>query len=225
MSPSTSVDLRSKMPPIIDQGSLGSCTACALASLYSYLKPTLDPSILFVYYNVRYLDSLLRGGNNPSIDDGSTLYQGINSLVKYGVCSSSLWPYILNKQGIKPTANCYTDALNNQTLQFLNVPQTLIGMKNALIAGYPFVVGIAVYQSFISTNAIQTGMIPMPSSRDRLLGYHAISVVGFKDSNQRFICRNSWGTSFGDKGYMYIPYNYFTNRRLASDLWCIKLIE
>ena len=37
---------------------------------------------------------------------------------------------------------------------------------------------------------------------DKLLGYHAISIVGYDEDG--FIIRNSWGVSFGDKGYTHI---------------------
>jgi hypothetical protein len=37
---------------------------------------------------------------------------------------------------------------------------------------------------------------------DRLLGYHAISIIGYDEEG--FFIRNSWGTSFGDRGYTKI---------------------
>lgn len=40
---------------------------------------------------------------------------------------------------------------------------------------------------------------------DKLLGYHAISIVGYDEEG--FFIRNSWGTSFGDKGYTHIKNN------------------
>lgn len=42
---------------------------------------------------------------------------------------------------------------------------------------------------------------------DRLEGYHAIAIVGY--NSEGFIIRNSWGKSFGDNGYVILPYNDF----------------
>ena len=46
----TKVDLRDKLPPVYDQGALGSCTAQAGAAAYSFVssKPP-NPSKLFLY--------------------------------------------------------------------------------------------------------------------------------------------------------------------------------
>ena len=68
-------------------------------------------------------------------------------------------------------------------------------------------------------------MVPLPNRSEQLLGGHAVVCVGYDDKSQRFICRNSWGTSWGDKGYFYMPYNYLTNSRLSSDMWVLKATE
>ena len=62
-------------------------------------------------------------------------------------------------------------------------------------------------------------MVPYPAPNEELLGGHAILVVGYDDSIQRFICQNSWGISWGDKGFFYMPYSYFSNANLADDFW------
>lgn len=45
-----------------------------------------------------------------------------------------------------------------------------------------------------------------PLSAGSLNWRHAIVLVGFNDTTQRWIIRNSWGTRWGDNGYGYIPY-------------------
>ena len=39
----------------------------------------------------------------------------------------------------------------------------------------------------------------------KMLGYHAVVLIGFNESG--FILKNSWGTEFGDSGFIILPYN------------------
>lgn len=213
------VDLRNKCQPIIDQGNLGSCTACALVAIVGYDKKLLFGSRLFLYYNERMLD-----GTIPD-DTGAYLSDGIKSLQMHGLCQESSWPYDINQFAIKPPDSCYEEALNNQALSVENINNTLSAMKTSLANNEPFVVGIAVYSSFVTSKVAKTGVVPMPTRRDTLLGGHAIVCVGYDDIKKVWIMRNSWGTGWGDKGYFYLPYNYLTNNSLSSDLWIIKQME
>ena len=79
-------------------------------------------------------------------------------------------------------------------------------MKGCLAEGFPFVFGITVYESMMSDAVAQTGIVPMPTTQEKVLGGHAILAVGFDDKTQRFKFRNSWGTTWGDDGYGYLPY-------------------
>jgi C1A family cysteine protease len=210
------VDHRTKFQAVYDQGNLGSCTACALCGLVGYKHKGFYGSRLFLYYLERKMD------NNVPYDSGATLADGISCLKKYGVCDEKYWPYIIGKFRMRPNANCFKIALKNQSLRVLNITNNLTTMKNALANGHPFVFGIMVYDSFESDSATQTGVIPVPNiDTESLLGGHALVCVGYDDSKSVFIVRNSWGTSWGDKGYCYIPYDYLTNDNLTSDLWCI----
>lgn len=38
---------------------------------------------------------------------------------------------------------------------------------------------------------------------------HAVALVGYDDARGAFKLRNSWGASYGDKGYAWIPYDEF----------------
>jgi C1A family cysteine protease len=214
------VDLSYKMPPIFDQGNLGSCTAQALSALVTFLKPKFTGSRLFLYYCERgYEESI------PT-DSGASLEDGIKSLIKFGICPESDWPYIIPKFNIKPPQICYINALKEQALQVENINSSSVqAMKNCLNQGFPFVIGFLVFPSFESAIVAKTGMVPYPNANEKPLGGHAILVVGFDDSKACFYCRNSWGSNWGIKGYFFIPYNYFSNPKYASDAWTIKLME
>jgi len=98
-------------------------------------------------------------------------------------------------------------------------------MKGCLASSYPFIFGFTVYDSFESQPVAQTGVVPMPGSTERVLGGHCVVAVGYDDSQQRFIVRNSWGTSWGIQGYCTMPYAYLTDSNLASDFWTIRLVS
>ena len=80
--------------------------------------------------------------------------------------------------------------------------------------------GIALFDSFESQQVAETGMVPMPQSNEQCIGGHAVCVVGYDNSKQMFLVRNSWGSGWGDKGYFYIAYEYF--KSYASDCWTCR---
>lgn len=216
----SSVDLRPQCPPIEDQGQLGSCTSFAAGAAIRFARkkqglPDFVTSHLFLYYNSRRF---------KNEDTGATIKDVIKSANQQGDCPESEWPYVISKFTAKPPAQCYSDALKDRALSYQRVQQNLAQMKACLASGYVFVAGISVYESFESDEVAKTGMVPMPQPGEQLLGGHAVLLVGFRDSDQKWILRNSWGASFGDQGYFYLDYSYLLNKGLASDFWVIKAV-
>lgn len=209
------VDLRSKFPQPFDQGQLGSCTANALCGLMAYDIKGFIGSRLFLYYNERRIE------NDVSNDNGAFLSDGVKSLQIYGICPETDWVYNVAQFATVPPRKAYSDALKHRALQVRNINNDTTSMKNALNSGYPFVVGISVYASFESDSVASNGMVPMPSADEQCLGGHAVVCVGYDDSKQLWIMRNSWGSKWGDKGYFYLPYPYLLDSNLSSDLWCV----
>lgn len=41
---------------------------------------------------------------------------------------------------------------------------------------------------------------------------HIMTIVGYDDDNEEFIIANSWGDYWGDNGYFYMDYEFFTNK-------------
>jgi C1A family cysteine protease len=97
-------------------------------------------------------------------------------------------------------------------------------MQGCLADGYPFVFGFTVYDSFESAKVAKTGIVPMPSSGEKVAGGHCVAAVGYQDANRVFIIRNSWGKGRGMRGYCTMPYEYLLNSHLASDFWTIRTV-
>jgi C1A family cysteine protease len=221
-----SVDLRSGCSPIVDQGELGSCTANALAGALAFLEikdglqeqtGALDFSRLFIYYNERVIEGTVDEDSGAELRDGmKTLSQG-----NQGACYETTWPYIVSQFAVKPPANAYTEGVEHEITAYYSI-LTHADRIACLDAGFPFVFGFTVYDSFESPEVEETGVVPMPGPLDYPIGGHAVMCVGYDDSTQRYLCRNSWGTGWGMAGYFTIPYAYIDNVALASDFWTIR---
>lgn len=227
------VDLRSQMPPVVDQAAAGSCTANALAGALGFLESQalrnkiaspeeFNPSTfvpfsrLFIYYNERLLEG------DPSEDNGAQIRDGIKILAQYGGCDEAIWPYDLKNLFVKPTDSCYKEACQHKISSYYRLNADVSELKHALANGYPVVFGFTVYSSFESSEVATTGVMPVPQPYENVEGGHAVLMVGYDDQKQSFIVRNSWGTSWGDKGYFYMPYSVASNPNLCDDFWVIK---
>lgn len=220
------LDLRANMPPVYDQGSLGSCTAQAVAAcmyfdqLTSNRQTVVDPSKLFLYWNSR-----LPIGTTDE-DSGASLSDAILSTVTYGACSEGLWPYNIGNFRTRPTLECYQDAYNCIDVdgcQQAEVNQNVLEIKSVLASNICMVFGIDVYSSFMSVQTANTGVVPIPNTyTEDYYGGHALVLCGYNDYTQMFLFRNSWGQDWGMDGYGWIPYSYVVNSYLAGDIWSVS---
>lgn len=96
---------------------------------------------------------------------------------------------------------------------------------NLKITEYSMIKGVPLLKAALFMNGPCVGALPVYNdtpefwrqrSGDRLVGYHAISIVGYDEEG--FIIRNSWGTSFGDKGYTKILNEDFST---LLEIWTI----
>jgi C1A family cysteine protease len=228
-------DLRPSMPPVYDQGQLGSCTGNAIAGAMEYERdrqglPDFVPSRLFVYYNERALEG------TASSDSGAVIRDGIKVVNTDGVCSETLWPYDIGMFAVKPPKRCYVAAAKDKAVQYEAI-RTLGDLKDAIASNLSVVFGFTVYQSFESQAMARTGVMPLPKPHEPVVGGHAVLAVGYSDAKRHVIVRNSWGASWGDHGYFYMPYQYLTGSKvsadsspisrahLASDFWAIQAVS
>ena len=216
------VDLRPECPPVYDQGQLGSCTGNGIAGAIEFDQKKqgtteYTPSRLFIYYNERVIEGTVNQ------DAGAQIRDGIKAVVKLGAPPEDDWPYNITEFAKKPPVQAYTDAKKDVVASYARVAQDVTQMRGCLAAGFPFVFGFTVYDSFESQEVAQTGIVPMPSPGESVLGGHCVVAVGYDDSQRHFIIRNSWGTGWGQQGYCFMPYELMS-RQLANDFWTIRSV-
>ena len=215
-----SFDLLPVCPPVYDQGQLGSCTANAICAavevdFITAKAPDWRPSRLFVYYNERAMEGTIKQ------DSGAQIRDGVKTINTLGVCTEALLPYDITKFTAKPKTACFADALKNKSLKYERVVQTSNAIEQVLFSGKPVIFGFSVYESFESAEVAKTGIVNLPAKTEKLLGGHAVLIVGYDHQAARFLVRNSWGASWGQQGYFTIPYAYVCNSNLADDFWTI----
>lgn len=224
--PLASVDLEAEMPPVYDQGQLGSCTANGTAAVLDYARhkaglPFMSPSRLFIYYGERVIEGTV------SSDSGAEIRDGIKVLASEGAPPESEWPYVISKFARKPPAKAYKDAVKHEALVYKRVPQTQQAIESVLSQGIPIVFGFTVYESFESAEVARTGVVPMPARGESVLGGHCVDMIGYNSTDfpGRPKMRNSWGSGWAVRGHFSLSWQYLLSSHLCSDLWAISSVK
>lgn len=230
-----SIDLRRWCPPIENQGSIGSCTANAGVGLVEYYERRafdrhIDASRLFLYKATRNL----LGWTG---DRGAFIRTTMAAMVLFGIPPERYWSYVKEDFDKEPSSFCYSFAQNYQAIQYFRLDspftskKSLLKLIKTLLAfGLPSMFGFTVFNSI--RQARKDGKIPFPCLGEKILGGHAVMAVGYDDDIKiknttcrvekkgALLIRNSWGTSWGKRGYGWLPYEYVLTG-LARDWWTL----
>lgn len=210
--------------PVYNQGRLNSCSAHAIAAAMWYAERTqgrrghAPPSRLFIYYNER-----AREGRTICRDVPVSLRDGYKIVKKKGSCPEGLWPYEVGRFWRQPTARCYKAAKRHKVLEYHRIKRHLDYLRGCLSEGFPFAMGMNVFKGF--TRLGKSGKVLMPASDARVIGGHAVLVVGYDDKRQHFIVRNSFGAKWGKKGHCFLPYAFLLHKGLSWDFWMVRLVR
>lgn len=242
------INNRKYCSPIEDQGNIGSCTANAGVGLYEYMenkanKKHIDGSRLFLYKATRLLM-----GQEGIGDTGAYIRSTLGAIRLFGIPNEEFWPYTDDpvKFDIMPDPWIWSFAQNFQSIKYFRLDfspdgnENIQRMKDYIAKGFALNFGFTVFSSHTDAQN-NGGIIPYPSHRENIIGGHAMLIVGYDDkktsTNVRdgttregcFLIRNSWGESWGDNGYGWLPYEYFkigpNGDVLAEDVWTITQLE
>jgi len=209
-----SIDLRSKFGPVEQQGAPNSCVAHAATSALEATLGVSDLSRLFVYYNARAL-----AGQQGS-DAGCQPRNAMKGISTYGVPAETEWVYDTSKITVAPPSSAYSAGLPIKSrIKAYQSVTTLAAMKSALSQGLPVIFGFIVPDTFVSVTKYN-GVQPDFNSTTKWIGRHAVVACGFDDNAQTVLCRNSFGTNWGNLGYFTMGYSWFASMNAqVSDAW------
>lgn len=182
-----SLDLRSKLPPVRDQGSQGTCAAQSAACMKEYqerldigFKKWMSPQFI---YNFR--------SNTDS--SGMYLRDVMKILHKRGICPESEYPY----GTLDAVCPFVAENAKNHIIKNYASIKSILGLKQALVQNGPCIIAFPVY------NKGTRMWMPTYKGQPRR-GGHAMAVVGY--NSKGYIIRNSWSNYWGDCGYCIYPY-------------------
>jgi GNAT superfamily N-acetyltransferase len=66
----------------------------------------------------------------------------------------------------------------------------------------------------------QQGLISLPANGQAFTENHCVAAIGYDDNKRLIKFVNSWGMNWGDKGFGYLPYEYFS--AYFQDAWLLN---
>jgi C1A family cysteine protease len=201
---------RLEMPTPGDQGKQGSCAAWATVygagNYYIHLtrrRPYSDTGNLSPRFTYNQL-SKGRCGCSLVLDN---LYL----LKTQGACSLSAMPYTDSDCSAQPDSLQRTNAEKYKIKGWAKIdPYNLALVKRALSEKKPVIFSMATDEGFDKITApfiwkARSGAVEQP---------HSMVLAGYDDGKNAFLAMNSWGTAWGDNGFIWIDYRFFLDNVL-----------
>ena len=202
------VDLRKHCTPVGDQGQTSRCSAFAwthatemVSNIKTGTAARLSPNYTMLEFQRLQGDAqdykyAYSGGDGTvsGTDPG-------NVLVEHGTCRQELWP---DSSEVPTTSErvLISDAEKHH-LDATPHPIALDDVRKVLSAGCPVHVAINTGEAFSDVG--RDGLFNASEGPSGRHGRHAMLIVGY--TGNFYIIKNSWGDTWGDKGYCYVPKN------------------
>lgn len=228
LSPSeriAAVDLREYFPDVFDQRNIGSSSAQACIGLIEYFElrshgKVNHLSALYLYKSALKLARVIG-------DVGADLRTVLKAIARLGVPPEYHYPYEPKNFSQEPDPYLHSFADEHRSMVYVRLDrrnttgaETLEVVKAFLTAGFPVAFGFPIPSS-LTTDCD----IPYRPTLDAPCGCQAVVAAGFDDQRLRtskgaLLVRSSWGTSWGEDGYGWLPYGY-VEQQLAADFWTV----
>lgn len=225
----SSVSLKDHTPPMGDQGQKGTCVAFALGynlktMLYGIdnkLNTTAlsDPSLITSPTDLFLaIPSNLKGNNC----EGTHLQYAMDIIQNRGVATLDVSPYsdqTIGNCSQSPGTAAEQDAADNKIEYYRQININVNEFKSQLADNRPIGIGAILSDSYMDWNSDDVLSSHTTYNRTGQHAGHAMTIVGYDDNkgpNGAFEVVNSWGTFWGNDGFIWIDYNFMTGGTFAN---------
>jgi hypothetical protein len=207
-----SVDLRDKSWwPVGDQGQTGSCVGWAAADgvlRWHFTKANRiakgeQVAVRFIWMAAKETDIYTSYASTFLELDGTSLKAALDVARKFGTVKDSVLPFTPPKLYGGEAQTFYTLAAQLRIISYHNLGTRPEDWRTWLAQHGPILTRLDVDDTWQNVGA--NGRLDVYHKPPGPAG-HAVTMVGY--TPDRFIIRNSWGETWGDKGFAYasLPY-------------------
>jgi hypothetical protein len=198
------VDLSQYLPTVRNQGNVGSCVGFGIgANLVSVVKKQnayqewYSPT--WIYNGARALEGGIAN------DTGCSPRDACDWLLKNGCLLESFWPYDDSKlDKTMPSSERMAQASKYLDFAYYRVVDGVEGIKAALADGHFISIGSPWFHTWM--NPVD-GMLPEVTAENGIAGGHETCIYGYDNSINRFLCINSWGKDWGNRGLFTMSFS------------------
>lgn len=211
----TSASLRRFAPTPRNQGQQGSCvgwaSSYAARTILEAVRTGNNPN------NLAYSPSFLYNQIGVANCQGAFTGEALEHMKTKGLIELSKFPYDPNSCNKKPNQQELREAMNNRIKGYNRLTKTgrnydvdLEAVKQNIAQGAPVIIAAKVPNSFQNMVGKKLWQ-PTNAERRQVdrLGGHAMCVIGYDNQQEVFEIQNSWGTEWGDNGFVFVKYSDF----------------
>jgi len=204
------------MPPVMNQGTEGSCVAFAVVyaarsaeQFYRTNSSSYTPGINM--FSPEYIFNQVNWGGDCS---SSAVVPSLDLMKTQGVCTWQSMPYsTYNGCSLMPNTTQLNEAANYRISSYSTVvAMDETAIKSMIVSKHPVIATVNIDNQFYNATP---GFIW--NSWTNNSGFHGITICGYDDTRHAYKAMNSWGTNWGDAGYIWIDYDFFPT---VSSYYC-----